>query len=125
MYDAGKMNKLSIQQLAELKNDLLTLDRDLNELLNNTNASAQPVDLHDPIGRLTRVDAMHQQGILVANRTLAANRLRHIALALGRLADRSYGDCLGCGEIIAYARLKAYPETPYCLVCQSKNEAIE
>lgn len=125
MYDAGMIAELTIQQLAELKNDLLVLDRELNELLSNTKASAEPIDLHNPIGRLTRVDAMHQQGILVANRTLAANRLRLISLALARHADRSYGNCHGCGELIAFARLKAYPETHNCLACQSANETLE
>jgi len=94
-------------------------------MLADTKMSAQPVDLHEPIGRLTRVDAMHQQEILIANRTLASNRLRQISSAQNRIADGNYGLCIDCEESIAFARLKAYPETPYCLACQSSNESKE
>lgn len=40
-----------------------------------------------------------------------------IRLALGRLADGSYGTCLRCGEPIAEARLDVLPWTPVCRRC--------
>jgi DnaK suppressor protein len=117
------MSDLSAQQLDELSNDLVKLEQALNAMLADTKMSAQPVDLHEPIGRLTRVDAMHQQEILNANRTLASNRLRQISSAQKRLTSGNYGYCIDCDESIAFARLKAYPETPHCLECQSRSEA--
>ena len=42
--------------------------------------------------------------------------------ALQRLADGSYGECVGCGAPIAAARLKAAPEAARCIDCQEKLE---
>ena len=43
-----------------------------------------------------------------------------IGHALQRLADGTYGQCLGCGEEIPAARLEAVPYTENCIECASK-----
>ena len=48
--------------------------------------------------------------------------LRMVEAALGRISDRSFGVCVGCGNDISVPRLEALPWTQYCLRCQ---EAIE
>lgn len=48
--------------------------------------------------------------------------LRLIEGALGRIADRSFGVCIACGDDIPERRLEALPWTQYCLRCQ---EAVE
>jgi len=40
-----------------------------------------------------------------------------VARALAKLAEGSYGDCDGCGEPIAPARLRAAPESVLCIEC--------
>jgi len=40
---------------------LLKRKAELKELLNSVNESSGPVDLNDPIGRLSRMDAIQQQ----------------------------------------------------------------
>lgn len=40
---------------------LLKRKTELIELLNSMNESSRPVDLNDPIGRLSRMDAIQQQ----------------------------------------------------------------
>ena len=44
------------------------------------------------------------------------------AKALARIADGEYGACLSCEEPVGYARLKARPETPFCIACQARRE---
>lgn len=48
--------------------------------------------------------------------------LRRIDLALGKLADGTYGVCEECGQKIAPARLEAMPDAVLCIDCASKAE---
>lgn len=107
----------------ELRDALLKLEGDLDDLLSATEDGAKPVDLRANKGRLSRMDEMHNQSILLANRTLTENRLREARRAVARFDAGDYGYCTDCGEPVGYARLRAYPDTPRCLVCQSKKEA--
>jgi len=45
-----------------------------------------------------------------------------VRLALGRLREGTFGDCMHCGQEIGEKRLEALPWTPYCIACQEKVE---
>jgi DnaK suppressor protein len=113
---------LSEIQIAELRADLLTLGDELRATIDASKAAARPVDLDEPIGRLSRVDAMQQQGMVQANRNAAKARRAQIDAALARLEANEYGECLGCGEEVGFPRLKAKPEAALCIACQSSRE---
>jgi DnaK suppressor protein len=114
--------ELTAVQLTELGADLVQLQKSLAELLAATELEARPVKLKDNSSRLSRMDEMHNQSILRANRNLTSNRLNLIARAFERLDQGTYGLCSTCDETIALPRLKAYPEANKCIVCQSENE---
>ena len=63
----------------------------------------------------------------LAIRTLdrESNLLRNVRLALGRMADGSYGVCLHCEEDISPKRLSAVPWTAYCIRCQEAADRHE
>lgn len=42
--------------------------------------------------------------------------------ALARLHEGTYGVCANCGKEIPEKRLRAIPETPYCIECQAGME---
>lgn len=48
--------------------------------------------------------------------------LRLIEAALKRIADGSFGMCVGCGDEIQDQRLQALPWTQFCLRCQGQLE---
>jgi len=48
--------------------------------------------------------------------------LRLIEAALKRIADGSFGMCVGCGGEIQDQRLQALPWTQFCLRCQGELE---
>jgi DnaK suppressor protein len=116
------MSALSDAQRTELREDLLKLRAELQETLSLSSEGARPVDLEEPIGRLSRMDAMQQQSMLKANRAAAQLRLAQVEGALVRHREEDYGECQGCGEWIGYPRLKARPEAPFCLSCQGAQE---
>ena len=117
------MNELSEPQKQELHKELLDLRDELQKLLADSSDGAQPVSLDEPIGRLSRMDAMQQQSMVQANRRTAQTRLTRIETALRRCANDDYGLCANCEEEIGYARLKAQPEAPFCIDCQGEREA--
>ena len=48
--------------------------------------------------------------------------LTEVDLALARMRDGTYGECVDCGEPIAPARLDAYPTAQRCISCQGAYE---
>ncbi len=116
------MNELSPEQIKELNGALLARKQELEQLLASTKDGTRPVGLDEPIGRLTRMDAIQQQSISAANRRELDLRLRLVEQALGAMRLERYGLCLKCEAPIGYARLEARPESPFCLDCQGDIE---
>jgi DnaK suppressor protein len=116
------MDELTAEQTAELRDVLVALRGELERLLDATREGTRPVDLDEPIGRLTRMDAMQQQSMSAANRGEHDLRLRLVQQALRAMEQETYGLCRKCEEPVGYARLKARPESPFCIDCQ---DAIE
>ncbi len=114
--------ELTPEQLDELIQRLKVEQARLMELLEFTKSDAKPVDLDEPIGRLTRMDAIQQQMMTKANRAAYEKKTNQIAVALNAFGRDEYGFCQRCQEPIGYRRLNARPETPFCLACQEKRE---
>ncbi len=105
-----------------LRTRLEELRDEIRELLRGTAEDARPVDLDQPIGRVSRADAMQQQSMLAANRATAQRRQQQVEAALRRIAEGEYGECAACGEDIDPRRLLAQPEAPLCVACQGLRE---
>lgn len=56
---------------------------------------------------------------------IAESRLAAIRSAFDRLEDGGYGICEGCGDEIAFERLRVMPMTRYCVDCQAESEAVK
>ena len=98
---------------------LIKKRRETEAFLERLKESSKPVDLNDPIGRLSRMDAIQQQQMSLESKNRALLTLKQIDAALGRFKDDSYGVCLKCEEEISEKRLMAKPESPFCSLCQS------
>ncbi len=116
------MNGLSAEQVAELRADLATLHQELEALLTMADDGARPIELEQPIGRLSRMDAMQQREMAMANHAAHQRRLSLVDEAVEAMEDGSYGLCANCDRPIAFSRLKALPETISCLPCQERLE---
>ena len=116
------MEELTELQLEELRADLLELVKSLRNLLELSRESAKAVSPDPAIGRLTRMDAIQQQNMAKANRESYRLRLMQAEQALRLWDNDDYGYCRRCDEWIGYPRLKALPETPFCVQCQSASE---
>ena len=110
-------------QLVEFRN---TLEKLLAEM-------EQPLGKRELIAVENTPDTLDQVQN-AADRALAlrllesdSRRLRELKDARARIADGTYGTCLGCDAEINMKRLKAVPWTRYCVQCQEQadHEEIE
>lgn len=89
------------------------LTRDVAEM----EERAGTVDLDQPIGRLSRMDSLTNQGILLSSLNKAKTRLARLRQVLKNIDDPEFGLCRECGEEIAPKRLKVLPESELCIDC--------
>jgi DnaK suppressor protein len=117
------VSELKDHETTELRADLEALREELHSFLGASAAGSRPVGLDEPIGRLSRMDAMQQQSMIKAGRAAAEQRLQRVDTALQRITAEEYGACLRCEEPIGFKRLKVQPDTVLCIACQSQREA--
>ena len=67
---------------------------------------------------LDEVQLAGERELAILNLDRESALLRTARLALGRIADGTYGTCLQCEEKIQPKRLDAVPWTKYCIYCQ-------
>jgi DnaK suppressor protein len=117
-----RVKTLTEKQIIEMQQKLLILRGELSGMLSDSLESSRPVGLDQPIGRLSRMDALQQQSMTQASRRAAEMRISKIDNAINRIKREDYGYCLECEEEIGSARLYAQPEAPFCLGCQANRE---
>jgi len=111
--------ELTQQQLVQLHSAL----EDKRQQLESSDLDTKPVALdQQSVGRVSRIDAIQQQQMALANQQQSTQLLKRIELALQRIDSGEYGFCLQCEEPIAFARLQAQPFAGLCLDCQSASE---
>ncbi len=118
----GRVKELEEEETRQLQAELQALGDELRVYLDQSAEGGRPVELDEPIGRLSRMDALQQQSMSKANRTAAEQRLQRVEAALRRIAAEEYGSCLRCEEPVGFERLKAQPEAVLCIACQSRSE---
>lgn len=118
------MDELTDAQVEELRAALEALRDELQAALDQTRDGAKPVSLDQPIGRVSRVDALQQQQMAQANRRNVELRLAQVRQALSAVESGDYGYCRKCEEPIGYGRLRSRPEAPFCVECQRGREGL-
>ena len=113
---------LSGSQLEDLIQRLKEMQVELEIAIKGSAEKVAPVDLDEPIGRISRMDAIQDQQIAKAGRAALQLKAKQVAASLKDHERGHYGDCRRCKESIGWARLNARPESPFCLPCQ---EALE
>ena len=118
------MDELTPDEIAELRDALLTLKSELETTMRRSTEAAKPVTLdQQAVGRVSRIDAIQQQKMVEANRHRQMLRLSQVKQALEAIVNGEYGECRRCEEPIGFRRLQARPESPICLDCQNSLEA--
>ncbi|MCA1743412.1 MAG: TraR/DksA C4-type zinc finger protein [Desulfovibrionales bacterium] len=102
----------------QIKEQISKQLQDLTEEIKDMEERSQTVNLDEPIGRLSRMDSITNQGIALSSLNKAKIRLTRLEMALKRIdEDDEFGYCENCGEDIAIKRLMALPESTLCIHC--------
>jgi RNA polymerase-binding protein DksA len=123
----GPPMSLSQAQLADLVRQLeerhTALLEDVRAALESSE-NLQYIELIDrapaDIGDQSVADALADFNLAIVDRHV--RELRDIEAARARVADRTYGVCVDCGDDIALARLRAWPTAKRCHACQQQRE---
>ena len=103
------------------KQKLLALKTALTGIGKSSDEATDIVTLDQScVGRLSRMDAMQSQAMIVDGKRRRALQLHRIDAALKRIEEDDFGYCLSCGEEISVRRLEFDPATPVCIDCAGK-----
>ncbi len=116
-------NDLTPDQFKQLKEKLFKLKSELEIFLEVSKRNAKPVDLEEPIGRISRMDAMQGQSLAKANKQSLILKSKQVTASINDITNNSYGLCRLCKNPIGFNRLNAKPETPFCINCQNRIES--
>lgn len=105
---------------ARLRDVIMTRLSEISEE-NTRGAQGQSVVVLDQqsVGRLSRMDALQNQAMAVAQQNRRDQEQRRLQSALGRLEEEDFGYCEDCGDAIAYKRLELDPACRLCVSCAS------
>lgn len=110
---------LTAAQRSKLRKVLESTIAELEAFLDEGGETRKPVDLDEPIGRVSRGDALQQQQMALASARHAKQRITALKAALQRIDDEDFACCVECGEAISFKRLLAVPEARLCIECKS------
>ena len=116
------MSALTDPQRTHLRQQLMSRRLALEARSQASTQDTQPVSLDQPIGRLTRMDAIQQQQMALGRQLRVEGELQQVIAALHRLDQQRYGLCLRCREAIPYERLVIRPTATLCHECQCELE---
>lgn len=105
------------EQKLELKKHIEEMISELKTTLEGLKESSKAVALDNPIGRISRIDAIGTQSINKASYKNAQAKLAKLELALKRIDDEDFGICTECDNEIPFKRLMAMPESTICVNC--------
>ena len=108
---------LTDSERAEIRVLLEKLATELESRMKTSKDQAEPVDLDEPIGRLSRMDAIQMQQMAKAGLSREQQRLVLVRYALRLMDTEDFGNCQACKLPIGIDRLRFQPEILLCVRC--------
>ena len=108
---------LSAEDRAEIRSLLEEMATKLLARIETTKEQSEPVQLDEPIGRLSRMDAIQQQHMAKAGLSREQEKLTNVRYALSLIDSEDFGNCQSCKRPIGVDRLLFQPEILLCVRC--------
>jgi DnaK suppressor protein len=112
---------LTAEQLGEIREELRkSLARLERSMKSNGNGRPPELD-QSAVGRLSRIEALQNQGMTQNLQERERLQLEQVMDALKRLEAGTFGYCTDCRGPIRFDRLLVFPEALNCTSCGSGN----
>ena len=90
---------------------------EIEDYLAKTEESAEAVSPDKSLGRLSRMEAMQDQQLILEARRRKKMQKVAVLSALQRIENGQFGICIFCGKNIDPERLEVAPESSTCVSC--------
>lgn len=112
---------LTPDRVAQIRSELeRTLARIERSIRTNGNGQSREID-QSAVGRLSRIEALQNQGLTQNLQEREQLKLREVSEALQRLDEGSFGVCSDCNAPIQFERLLVFPEARTCCGCSGSH----
>ncbi len=108
---------LTDSERAEIRDLLEEQETVLEARIECSKKLGEPVQLDEPIGRLSRMDAIGMQQMALAGLSREQERYVRVRYALQLIDDEDFGNCQSCKRPIGIDRLRFQPEILLCVRC--------
>lgn len=109
----------TVDQLIALEEQTRALVAELAGEITRAEVDVAAVPPDNPIGRLSRQDAMQQQEMAKAGVRRREERIHALQEALRRMDEGTYAVCAKCRQEIECSRLELAPELKFCAECSA------
>ena len=92
---------------------------EIEDYLAKTEESAEAVSPDKSLGRLSRMEAMQDQQLMLEARRRKKMQKVAVQSALQRIDNGQFGTCIFCGNLIPEERLEVAPESSSCVNCSA------
>ena len=79
--------------------------------------ATQPVAPENSIGRISRMDAIHNKSVAEVSLRETKNRLKRLHVALSKIYSPAFGKCMCCSEYVPMGRLEFMPHATRYVNC--------
>tara|TARA_Y100000994_G_C15677141_1_gene436247 strand:+ start:292 stop:621 length:330 start_codon:yes stop_codon:yes gene_type:complete len=76
-----------------------------------------PMALDNSVGRVSRMDAINNRGVLNVALKRAESRLEKLKIVKKEINKKDFGICINCNKDIPIGRLILVPESKQCVHC--------
>ena len=101
---------------------LETRQHELRRIVVRTEQDGRTVDEDSAQDVADRAASSYTKEFLFSQSNNDRQLLQMVEVALGRIREGAFGECISCGKEINAKRLEAVPWTRHCIECQEKLE---
>ena len=98
---------------AKIETEILKTEEKIAEYSELT----RPVEPENAIGRISRMDAIHNKSVVEAALRKSKEKLEKLNNALSKINDDDFGLCIRCHKPIPLGRILIMPQARICVAC--------
>jgi len=118
----GMQATMEKKRLEQFRKQLEQRQQELRRVVSRTQEDGRIADAEAAQDIADRAANSYTKEFLFAQSNNDRQLLGMVELALSRIREGSFGECINCGNEINAKRLEAVPWTRYCIECQEKME---